>query len=409
MSSKVLVVGATGTVGTRVTAALAAAGIDFVRGQRRSDGSPHPSVAFDFARPATFAGALAGVDRVFLIAPGFAEDAHALVAPFLAAVAAAGVRHVLYSSVIGAEYDPAGAHRRIERTLEDSGVPWTFFRPNFYLQNFVTYEADAVLGRGEIPLPTGDGAASYLDVGDLAAAAARVLAAPAAHAGRAYTLTGPAPLTHGAIAAALTEALGFPVVFTDPSPGDRAAALSAAGVPAAIIAQSEALYGLIRGNVCAAVSPDLEALLGRPATDVAAWAAREAVPALQRRPGAAVPDAATLVSRVNALMTTWESGDTAAYAALCAPGVRMTIPQYGLDVTGFDAVWDVRRGLKPLDAGPLHVHTADTHVVDGRSVTCQAHVLHRTDGHFTQHGVVRFVFDAGARLTHYHQVNTWVR
>ena len=408
MSRKILVVGATGTVGSRVAAALAAEGMDYVCGVRRGDASRHPSVLLDFAQPETFAAALAGVDRVFLIAPGFTDDADALLSPFLAAVARAGVRHVLYSSVIGAEYAPNGAHRRVERALEASGVAWTFFRPNFYLQNFITYEADAVLGRGEIPLPTGDGAASYLDVGDLAAAAARVLAAPQAHAGKAYTLTGPAPLSHGAIAAALTDVLGSTVTFTNPSPEARAASLAAAGVPASIIAQSEGLYALVRGNVCAGVTPDLEQLLGRPGTDVATWAAREAVPALRSRAGAAEPTASTLVSRVNALMTAWEYGNTEAYAALCAPGVRMTIPQYGLDVLGFDAVWGVRLGLKPLGEGPLHIHTMDTHVVDGRSVSGQAHVIHRTEGRFTQHGVVRFDFDAGARLTHYHQVNTWM-
>jgi len=362
----------------------------------------------DFARAETFRGALDGVDRVFLIAPGFTEDADVRMGPFLNALAASGVRHVLYSSVIGAEYNPGGVHRRIERLLEAGGVPWTFFRPNFYLQNFITYEAESVLGRGEIALPTGDGAASYLDVGDLAAAAARVLASPDAHAGRAYTLTGPAPLSHGAVAGALTEVLGFPVIFTNPAPAAHSAALAAAGVPAGIIAQSEALYSLIRGNVCAAVSPDLQALLGRPPTDVSTWAAREAIPALQRRPGAAEPTAASLVSRTNALMTAWEYGDTAAYQSLCAPRARMTIPQYNLDVSGFDAIWGVRRSMKPLDAGPLHIHTVDTHVVQHHTVTAQAHVIHRTEGRFTQHGVVRFEFDAGARLVHYHQLNTWM-
>jgi uncharacterized protein YbjT (DUF2867 family) len=408
MSGKTLVVGANGTVGSRVAAALAAAGMAYVCGLRRKDASGRPSVLLDFQRPETFSAALSGVDRVFLIAPGFTEDADALLASFLAAVAKAGVRHVLYSSVIGAEYNPTGVHRRVELALEASGIPWTFFRPNFYLQNFITYEADAVLGRGEIALPTGDGAASYLDVGDLAEAAARVLAAPQAHAGRSYTLTGPAPVSHGAIAASLTQTLGFPVLFTNPAPEARAATLAAAGVPADVIAQSEGLYALIRGNVCAGVSPDLEQLLGRRGTDVDAWAAREAVAALRARSGAAEPTASTLVSRVNALMTAWEYGNTEAYAALCAPGVRMTIPEYGLDVRGFDALWGVRVGLRALEAGPLHIHTVDTHVVDGRSVSGQAHVIHRSEGRFTQHGVVRFDFDAGARLTHYHQVNTWM-
>lgn len=406
MSNKILVVGATGTVGGRVARALAAAGIDFVCGLRQGESSQLPAVLLDFSRPETFAQALTGVNRVFLIAPGFMDDADTLITPFITAMASAGIQHVLYSSVIGAEYNPSGTHRKIERALEESGVPWTFFRPNFYLQNFITYEADAVFGRGEIALPTGEGAASYLDVGDLAIAAARLLAAPAAHAGHAYTLTGPVPLNHGAIATALTEVLGCPIRFTDPSPEAHTAALRAAGVPASILAQSEALYALIRGNVCAAVSPDLETLLGRPGTDVRSWATREAIPALQRR--AATPDASTLVSRANALMTTWENGDTTGYAALCAPGVRMIIPQYGLDVAGFDAVWAVRTSLKALEAGPLHIHTLDTHVVEGRTVSAQAHVIHRVEGRFTQHGVVRFGFDVGARLVSYHQVNTWM-
>ncbi len=49
-----------------------------------------------------------------------------------------------------------------------------------------------------------------------------------------------------------------------------------------------------------------------------------------------------LISRTHAILRAWELGDTAAYAAACAPGVRMTIPAYGLDVTGFDAIWGVR-------------------------------------------------------------------
>jgi uncharacterized protein YbjT (DUF2867 family) len=408
MATRALIVGASGTVGGAVAAAAARRGLPFVVGARGGVGAGWPAVALDLERPETFAGALDGVDRVFLIAPGFREDADQLMAPFIAAMAAAGVGAVVFSSVIGAEYNPAGPHRKIELALEAAGLRSTLLRPNFYMENFLTYEVENVLGQGVIPLPTGEGRASYVDVLDIAEVAAAVLADPAAHAGQAYTLTGPAALSHGEIAGLLSAALGGPVVFTDPSPADHRAAMVAGGVPEGIIAQSEALYALIRDNVCAGVSGDVARVLGREATPFAAWAARRAVPALQARRGCALPTPAELISRANALMTLWEYGDRAGYGALCAPHVRMSIPEYGLDVTGFGPLWAVRTGIRAVDAGPLHIHTLDTHVVDGLEVRGQAHVIHRTEGRFTQHGQVRFCFDQGGRLVHYHQVNTWM-
>lgn len=109
----------------------------------------------------------------------------------------------------------------------------------------------------------------------------------------------------------------------------------------------------------------------------------------------------------NELMTAWELGDTETYKKRCAPSVRMTIPRYGLDVTSFEAVWGVRTSMKPLDAGPLHLHTLVSHVVKGRSVEGLSQVFDRTTGQVTQHARVRFDFDAEGLLTHYHQDVIW--
>lgn len=109
----------------------------------------------------------------------------------------------------------------------------------------------------------------------------------------------------------------------------------------------------------------------------------------------------------NELMTAWELGDTETYRSRCAPGVRMTIPLYQLDVTGFDAIWGVRTSMKPLDAGPLHLHTLVSHRVRGRSVEALSHVFHRTTGQVTQHAQVRFDFDDEGRMVHYHQEVIW--
>ena len=109
----------------------------------------------------------------------------------------------------------------------------------------------------------------------------------------------------------------------------------------------------------------------------------------------------------NAIMTAWELGDTEGYRTRCAPGVRMTIPRYGLDVTGFDSIWGVRTSMKPLAAGPLDLHTVVSHQVSGRSVEALAQVFSRASGQVTQHARVRFDFDDAGRLVHYHQDVIW--
>jgi hypothetical protein len=115
-----------------------------------------------------------------------------------------------------------------------------------------------------------------------------------------------------------------------------------------------------------------------------------------------------LVSRTHEIMTAWEVGDTDTYARACAPGVRMTIPAYGLDVRGFDAIWGVRSSMKALDLGPLDIHTVTTAVVEGSSVRARSHVISRATGQFTQHAEVRFDFDAEGLLVAYHQVVIWM-
>jgi hypothetical protein len=116
----------------------------------------------------------------------------------------------------------------------------------------------------------------------------------------------------------------------------------------------------------------------------------------------------SLVDRAHAIMLAWERGDTDTYQRACAPRVRMTIPAYGLDVMGFEAIWGVRVSMKALAAGPLDLHTLTTAVVNGCSVYARSHVISRSTGQFTQHAEVRFDFDAEGSLIAYHQDIVWM-
>jgi hypothetical protein len=116
---------------------------------------------------------------------------------------------------------------------------------------------------------------------------------------------------------------------------------------------------------------------------------------------------ASLVLRANALMTAWEYGDEARYHSMVAPNVRMSIAAYGIDAHGFDAIWGIRKSMKAMDAGPLDIHTVDTHQVRGRTLTALSHVISRSTAAFTQHAAVEFDFDDHDRLTHYRQDVIW--
>ena len=130
------------------------------------------------------AGALAGCDAAYVIAPNLHPDEPAYVADVLAASHAAGVQRVVYHSV-ASPYVPEMPHHLgkavSEGLVRRSGIPWTILQPGAYLQNLdltgpvvrVPYDVDAVFG--------------FLDLADLGAAAARVLG-EAGHEGATYEL-----------------------------------------------------------------------------------------------------------------------------------------------------------------------------------------------------------------------------
>src|SRR6516162_6076950 len=138
MTKTLLITGATGTVGSELIRALAdrsdvqvRAAVRALPGNLASERAT--PVELDFARPDTFAPALRGVDRLFLLAPSI-PDPVGTSARFVEAARAAGVSHVVKLSALGCDEEPSIAfgrmHLAIERQLAASGIAWTSLRPN---------------------------------------------------------------------------------------------------------------------------------------------------------------------------------------------------------------------------------------------------------------------------------------
>src|SRR5206468_7994434 len=131
MAGRVLVIGATGTVGSRLVTQLDQRG-EKVRAAtrepaaaRRHSGGTAELVEFDFERPETFAPALDGADRVFLIARPGDEQADRVAVPLIDEMKRQGVRHVVNLTAMGVEMLDGMALRKVERYLEDSGIGFT--------------------------------------------------------------------------------------------------------------------------------------------------------------------------------------------------------------------------------------------------------------------------------------------
>ncbi|MHB1341698.1 MAG: SDR family oxidoreductase [Coriobacteriia bacterium] len=269
-----LVTGATGNVGSLVIAALRARGAD-VRAASRSGRAcgGAPGVVLDFRDARTFHDALDGVDTVFLVRPPQMSDAREM-RPFIDAMAAAGVARVVFLSVQGAGTNPFVPHHGIERALVRSGIAWTFLRPSFFMQNLSTTHATDIRERDEVFVPAGRGRTNFIDVADIAEAAAVVLA-QGGHAGKAYELTGSAALTYTEVAEAISRACGRTIIYPVPSSRQFARRMREAGHDAAFIRVMGSIYLIARMGMAGGTTNELEVLLGRRPTTFEEFARRD--------------------------------------------------------------------------------------------------------------------------------------
>ncbi len=225
----ILITGATGNVGAAVLAALAAdpllpgAGPLFAGVRAPADVAAQlaPNVAprlFDFETPATWPAALADIRTLFLLRPPQLADVPGTFAPLLVAAEAAGVRHVVFLSVQGAENNAVIPHRKIEKLLLASKLAWTFLRPAYFMQNLTTTLRPDMLAHHRIRLPAGRARFRWVDVADIGRVAAAVLRAPTTHFGRAYDVTSEELADFGTVAALITARTGVAVRYEPVAP-----------------------------------------------------------------------------------------------------------------------------------------------------------------------------------------------
>ena len=226
----ILVTGASGTIGSELLRELVRQG-EPVRAAvhvRPLDVDGVETCSIDYDRPETLPPALDGVESLFLLSQEVAHEK-----PMVDAAREAGVKRIVYVSSFGADTDTfivGQLHREIERRIEASGMTWTFLRPNYLMQNFITLMGDDIRNEDAFYDSIGDARVSRIDTRDVSHVAARVLT-ESGHENRAYELSGPEAITHHHAAEVLSEALGRRIRYVELDDASFRRRLISQGVP----------------------------------------------------------------------------------------------------------------------------------------------------------------------------------
>jgi NAD(P)H dehydrogenase (quinone) len=233
-----------------------------------------PTREADYSKPAMLAKALEGVDSLLLISSSEVGQRAVQHGNVIAAAKAAGVKWIVYTSLLHADVSPlslAGEHRGTEAELKASGVPFTILRNGWYTENY-TGSIPGALAGGAFIGSAGEGKISSAARADYAEAAVAVLLGTG-HAGKTYELAGDEAYTLTDLAAEISKRAGKTIPYKNLPEADYAAALAGFGLP-------EGFAKMLAGwDVCAADGAlfddgrQLSKLIGHPTTPLSATVA----------------------------------------------------------------------------------------------------------------------------------------
>ncbi|GGM94752.1 NAD(P)-dependent oxidoreductase [Lentzea pudingi] len=273
----IVVTGATGHLGRLVVEALARKIpadqiVATVRNPEKAGGlaalGVHVRTA-DYDQPSTLTEAFAGAEKLLLVSGseiGRRVPQHTAV---VRAAKAAGVNHLVYTSVLGADTSTtvvAPEHRATEEVVRASGIPFTFLRNGWYTENYEQAVAQA-LATGAILGSAGEGKVGGVPRADYADAAVKVLTSTG-HDNTVYELAADEAWSYADLAESVGRIAGKPISYQDVPAEQHRAILLGAGLPEPIANMLVDNDRAIAAGELASDSADLRALLGRPTTSL---------------------------------------------------------------------------------------------------------------------------------------------
>lgn len=266
----ILVIGATGNIGSEVTRQLVAKGVGvraLVRDRAKAEavlGTKVQLVAGDLSLPETVAAAMDGADKLFLVTP-LHLDQIAMKSAAIQAAKSAGVKHIVMSTGIGAG-PGAGVeigrwHGKNQEEVKATGIAYTFLQPTFFMQNMLMF-AGTIREQGAFYMPLGDSKVSWVDARDIAQVGVVALT-EAGHENKEYPITGGEAVSCAEMAAILSDILDKGVNYVDVPLAAAKEGMMSAGMPEKLADLMNELYALGPAGHLAYVADTVEAVTGR--------------------------------------------------------------------------------------------------------------------------------------------------
>lgn len=275
---RILVIGATGRVGRQVVSELLGTDARVRALTRNLDGAGLPSevevVRGDLTAPESLDAGLDGADAVFLLWTAPASAVSAAVERI-----ASQPRRVVFLSSPHQTPHPffqqpnpmATMHADIERSIETSGLEWTFLRPGMFAANTLLWWAPQIRAGNVVRWPYGDAPTAPVHERDIAAVAVRTLLDDG-HDGKDYVLTGPESMTQREQVLTIGEVIGKPLRFEEMTPDEARQEFKA---PPPVVNMLLNAWAAALGQP-ALVTSRIEEITGRPARSFRDWVADHA-------------------------------------------------------------------------------------------------------------------------------------
>jgi hypothetical protein len=161
-------------------------------------------------------------------------------------------------------------HWLCDQVLNWSGLPVVHVRPTVFLQHpfFSEWAAESIASDSTIRLPFGAGRTSPIDAMDVAEVIAAILMSPTAHIRKVYELTGPRSQDMHGVAAEYSDALGRPITYADVPFDQWRDQEGKHDLPKHLLEHFLTMARLHAANRYDRLTHDVEAIIGRPATNI---------------------------------------------------------------------------------------------------------------------------------------------
>ena len=282
----ILVIGATGTVGSEVIKQLVSSSSSSfspdrnviikaaIHSQNKADifkqydNKTVQIVNMDYNKPETITDVLNRVDKLFLLTLP-THNSIDIYSNLVREIRKSGnINHIVKLSSIAVEIGLDNAIRLLQREeekiIEEPGIPFTFLRPSAFMQNFVNYFGQTIRIQNAFYLPAGDGKVSFVDARDIAAVTVQALTTGSQqHIGKAYTITGQEAISHGQAAEILSKEVGKRISYVDVPEEDALKGMREAGMEDWLIDATMESYRIIRAGHASQTTNVVEQITGR--------------------------------------------------------------------------------------------------------------------------------------------------